>query len=463
MKLSSGRTGIDLTPLAYEFPAAPPSPPGDRSWDCNWIEGARPGGRSCFDRNSIDVNTRQVTGSGKRVETWLRRALRGRTIALVAIATATTAVLPMQAAPAATPAAIYSEPGWYSPRVLATGPNGALYLAVYVQPTGSGSSSAVSDIIVKRASTGSLSIVAGKIGKTGKPTPGKATASAVYQPHSGVVDSRGNLYVSQSSYNSVLKITPGGQLSVIAGIPGSSGRPTPGPAKQSKLSGPGELAIDSRDNLYVADFYNSVVAKITPQGTLSIFAGTVGQRGNPEPGAATETTVIPIGGLAVDRADNVYIASGAGSRAPRVVAKVTAEGQLTVAVGNGEWGAPRHGAVAADSALGALAGLAIDRNDRLHLVTHNNISNNPTFAMVLRVNADGTYTRIAGRASGRGTFTPGTATASKLEDPHGLVLDAAGSLFTNDYAVVSGRVRYHVLRVGPAKQLSSFMRTYTKS
>ena len=37
MKLSSGRTGIDLTPLAYEFPAAPPSPPGDRSWDCNWI------------------------------------------------------------------------------------------------------------------------------------------------------------------------------------------------------------------------------------------------------------------------------------------------------------------------------------------------------------------------------------------------------------------------------------------
>jgi hypothetical protein len=77
-------------------------------------------------------------------------------------------------------------------------------------------------------------------------------------------------------------------LSVIAGS-GSAGAPTAGPATSSHLSSPSAVAVDSAGNMYIADTNNNVIEKVSPSGSLSIFAGT-GTAGLPTAGPATSAS-----------------------------------------------------------------------------------------------------------------------------------------------------------------------------
>ena len=62
------------------------------------------------------------------------------------------------------------------------------------------------------------------------------------------------------------KVTPAGQLSIIAGT-GTPGTPTQGPATSSDLSNPWGVAVDASGNLYIADTSNQVVEKVTSPST----------------------------------------------------------------------------------------------------------------------------------------------------------------------------------------------------
>jgi len=146
------------------------------------------------------------------------------------------------------------------------------------------------------STTYELSPFAGN-GGYGLPTPGAATSSTLYYPDDVAVDASGDVYIADSLNNEVEKVTPSGQLSVIAGT-GSAGTPTAGPATSSRLDDPTGVAVDAAGDVYIADNDNAVVEKVTPSGQLSLFAGEVGNsNGTPTQGSRPQRRSASRGGL----------------------------------------------------------------------------------------------------------------------------------------------------------------------
>jgi len=93
-----------------------------------------------------------------------------------------------------------------------------------------------------------------------------------------VLDNEGNLFVADSNNHTIRRITPDGTASTWAGVPGVDGW-VDGAAQSAKFSKPAELAIDRRNNLFVADSFNHVIRKITRDGNVSTVTGAAGKWG----------------------------------------------------------------------------------------------------------------------------------------------------------------------------------------
>ena len=127
-------------------------------------------------------------------------------------------------------------------------------------------------------------------------------------------------------------MTPSGTLSIFAGT-GARSLPVPGPALSSNFNRPIGVTVDGAGNLYIADYNNRVIEKVTPDGILSIFAGT-GVRGTPTPGPATLSDLDRPTGVAASANGTVYIADYFNQFIEKVV-QLTAPDAPTAVSGSG--------------------------------------------------------------------------------------------------------------------------------
>jgi hypothetical protein len=278
--------------------------------------------------------------------------------------------------------------------------------------------------------TPTLSIYAGS-GLQGPPIPGAAKVSPLDLnfPSSGLaVDRAGNLYIADNSNNEVERVAPPGDqshdaiLSVVVGT-GAAGAPTPGPATASTLNQPTAVAVDAAGDLFIADFFNHAVEKVTPAGQLSVVAGT-GVAGMAIAGTAAASPLgFPVG-VAVNQATgDLYIADAAASTGGNLVEKVTPAGILSIAAGTGDSGPPTPGQATA-STLGDPAGIAVDHAGNFYVADSDD-------ELVVKVTTGGVLSVVAG-SGGQGTPAPGPATAAQLGNPAALAVDGAGSLYIAD-------------------------------
>ena len=98
------------------------------------------------------------------------------------------------------------------------------------------------------------------------------TSATFYFPTSVAVDASGNVYVAEYVNNRIRKITPDGTVSTFAGT-GKQGY-ADGQGTSAAFSGPTGVAVDASGNVYVADTYNNLIRKITPGGLVSTIAGS---------------------------------------------------------------------------------------------------------------------------------------------------------------------------------------------
>jgi sugar lactone lactonase YvrE len=166
---------------------------------------------------------------------------------------------------------------------------------------------------------------------------GPATAAKLKHPTGVAVDSAGNIYFGDSD-NSVVRKVTGGIIKTIAGNghPGYSG--DGGPAIQARLNGgmianPSiGVAVDSANNLYIADTSDNVIRKVTPDGVINTIVGNannlimnLGAFNNASPGGfsgdggiATAAQLSFTPEVAVDSAGNLFVSDGVNGRIRKV-------------------------------------------------------------------------------------------------------------------------------------------------
>jgi hypothetical protein len=157
----------------------------------------------------------------------------------------------------------------------------------------------------KITTTGVVSTYAGTTLSVGV-ADGTTTAAKFRDPFGVAADASGNVYVADTFNHTIRKITSAGLVTTIAGTASSSGS-VDGIREAAKFNTPYSVAVDSSDNVYVADTNNHIIRKITPAGVVTTFAGVAGSPGSAD-GAGFAAKFNYPAGVAVDYVGNVYVA-----------------------------------------------------------------------------------------------------------------------------------------------------------
>jgi sugar lactone lactonase YvrE/RNase P/RNase MRP subunit p29 len=183
-------------------------------------------------------------------------------------------------------------------------------------------------LIRKISSTGAVTTLAGTAGVSGS-TNGIGTAATFNIPYGLTVDGNGNVYVADFGNNLIRKISASGVVTTIAGSGTSGAVNATGTA--ASFDGPSDVAIDSSGNLYVTETRNKLIRKISSTGAVTTLAGTAGVSGSTN-GIGTAAKFNNLIKLAIDSSGNLY-ASDTGNNQIRLIN--TSTGEVSLYVGSG--------------------------------------------------------------------------------------------------------------------------------
>jgi streptogramin lyase len=263
---------------------------------------------------------------------------------------------------------------------------------------------------------GQVTTVAGQAGTVGS-ADGMGSNARFNSPSWVAMDGAGNLYVTDFGNDTIRKITPGGMVSTLAGTAGVSGR-SDGTGNSAQFDGPSGIAVDSAGNVYVGDFYNNTIRKITPGGAVTTLAGTpVG--GGAFDGTGSAARFNGPGGLAVDGEGNVYVADIFNN----AIRKVTPAGVVTTLAGQ----AAQAGSMDNQGDYATFnnpIALAIDGGGNLYVADYGNDT-------IRKLTPGGAAATLAGLAGQAGS-ADGIGSAARFDEPSGVAVDGAGNLYVAD-------------------------------
>jgi len=282
------------------------------------------------------------------------------------------------------------------------------------------------NLILKVNPQGILSIAAGNGLNGFSGDGGSATTAALNSPSGIAVDGGGNLYIADAFNNRIRKVTPAGIISTVAGNGNDDYTGDGGAAIAAALSSPLAVAVDASGNLYIADTGNNVIRKVTASGTITTVAGNGNDDYTGDGGPAIKAAFSGPAGIAVDPAGNLYIADFNNS----AVRKVTTDGRIATIAGNGDSGFSGDGGLATKASLTTPYGVALDASGNLFIADFDDcrIRKVTPGGTISTVAGKGSVTGFSGAFSGDG----GSATAAFLNSPRGVALDSTNNLLIAD-------------------------------
>ncbi|MFY8035305.1 MAG: NHL repeat-containing protein, partial [Flexibacteraceae bacterium] len=156
---------------------------------------------------------------------------------------------------------------------------------------------------------------------------GNATVSRFNVPRGIAIDGTGNVFVADGQNNRIRKITPLGIVTTLAGT--GTGGFLNGIVSNATFRNPSGITVDNFGNVYVADRDNNSIRKINSSGEVSTFAGS-GSAGYAD-GTGTSAVFTAPTGVSVDGAGNVFVVDYGN----HFIRKITFEGVTTTIAGSG--------------------------------------------------------------------------------------------------------------------------------
>jgi sugar lactone lactonase YvrE len=239
---------------------------------------------------------------------------------------------------------------------------------------------------------------------------GQGASARFNTPSALAVDSHDNLYVADTGNNAIRKVTPDGTVTTIAG--GGAAGFQDGLARDARFNAPVGVAVDAQGKVYVADTYNDRIRLVSTDGKVTTVAGGALSPGYLDGPALSASFDTPCGLLVAPTGD-VYIAD-TGNNAIR---KLTKDGQVTTFA---------SAAPLADdqSLLFAPIGLALTEDGILYATANDR-------GRVAQIWPDGLAFAYAGAGSG---FSDGSGEAARFNSPAGIAVDERGALYLADSA-----------------------------
>jgi len=232
---------------------------------------------------------------------------------------------------------------------------------------------------------------------------GTGTAAGFYGPRGIALDAQENIYVADFSNNKIRKVTPAGVVTTFAGS-GAVGAAN-GTGVNASFNGPSGVAVDASGNVYVADSGNNIIRKITPQGVVGTLAS-----------GTTEGFNLP-SGVAVDASGNVIVADTEHNK----IKKITPSGEVITIAGSGTAGSDDGAGTAASFHLPIA--VAVDGQGNVYVA--DDLNNK-----IRMISTGGVVSTFAG--GGTQGSADGIGTAASFYETYGVVFDPSGNLLVVD-------------------------------
>ncbi len=302
---------------------------------------------------------------------------------------------------------------------------GAVFFIAVSCKKSNGSSSSGSDSTSN--ANGDVSTLAGS---TEGFADGVGTAAQFSGPTGLAVDANGNVYVADYGNNRIRKITPDGTVTTFAGSE-QSGK-TDGPGASARFTQPRNVAVDASNNLFVIDYNNEDIRKITPDDVVSTFAGN-GFAGYTDATGTAAQFASP-SGIAVDASGNVYISDLANQR----IRKITPGAVVTTFAGSNGYGLTDGPGVSAQFHFPK--GIAVDAAGNLYIADSQNYA-------IRKIKPDGTVSTLAG--NGEQGYVDGAGSSAEFDEPSDVVVDKDGNVYVAD------QDNYCIRKITPSGMVST--------
>ena len=280
---------------------------------------------------------------------------------------------------------------------------------VYVADSGN-------NAIRKITSGGTVTTLAGLAG-TGGSADGSGSAARFNFPTGIAIDSAGYLYVADYGNHTIRKVSPAGDVSTLAGLAGSSGS-VDGTGNGARFANPNGVAVDAAGNVYVADYFNSTVRKVSPAGAVTTLAGLAGNNGAADGNGSAARFNYPLG-VAVDTSGNVYVLDSDNN----AIRQISPTGDVTTVAGTASTGSADGPGFIAH--FNFPTSVAVDSSGTVTVADERNNT-------IRQITSTGTVSTLAGSTRSFGS-SDGTGSSALFHHPFGVAADNSGNIYVADY------------------------------